>query len=348
MGACVVAPEIETRQAETNAYAQKAAQLNATLRAKELPTGETLVPMNYISGEHPIKYPAWFNQQQLSAENWVQFLAQLNQISVPIISSAVQQMTDSALPHAYGGGRSLQQRRNERLQTLRPMLTASHSNLVDQMDALFLQWNQNVFKPVGLQCFADYDAWYTLTTLRAKELPTGETLVPMNYMSGEHPTKYPAWFNQQQLSAENWAQFLAQLNAISVSIVSTAVQQRADLALPLTRHHANKFKERDQKLTALLTASHSNLVDRTDALFLQWNQNVFKPVGLQCFADYDAWYTLIENGIYGDSMSNKRVGFLMKAVSAQQAMAVQPVQTVVVVQSQSEGQKQELPLPPGW
>jgi len=218
MGACVVAPEIETRQAETNAYAQKAAQLNATLRAKELPTGETLVPMNYISGEHPIKYPAWFNQQQLSAENWVQFLAQLNQISVPIISSAVQQMTDSALPHAYGGGRSLQQRRNERLQTLRPMLTASHSNLVDQMDALFLQWNQNVFKPVGLQCFADYDAWYTL----------------------------------------------------------------------------------------------------------------------------------IENGIYGDSMSNKRVGFLMKAVSAQQAMAVQPVQTVVVVQSQSEGQKQELPLPPGW
>ena len=77
MGCCMAS--MATNMVE-NAYAQQG-QLAAQLaqQPRQLPTGDTLVPMNYITGQYPSVYPSWFNQQQITVQTWNQLIQSLNQ-----------------------------------------------------------------------------------------------------------------------------------------------------------------------------------------------------------------------------------------------------------------------------
>lgn len=63
-----------------NAYAQQGQIAAQTAQQpRQLATGDTLVPMNYITGEYPTVYPSWFNQQQITVQTWTQLIQALNQ-----------------------------------------------------------------------------------------------------------------------------------------------------------------------------------------------------------------------------------------------------------------------------
>ena len=76
MGCCMAS--MATNMME-NAYAQQA-QIAAqqAQQPRQLATGDTLIPMNYITGQYPSVYPSWFSQQQITAETWNQFIQALN------------------------------------------------------------------------------------------------------------------------------------------------------------------------------------------------------------------------------------------------------------------------------
>ncbi len=74
MGCCMSATNMmEKTYAQQGQIASQMAQ-----SPRQLATGDTFIPMNYITGEYPSVYPSWFNQQQITVQTWNQFIKALN------------------------------------------------------------------------------------------------------------------------------------------------------------------------------------------------------------------------------------------------------------------------------
>eukprot|EP01083_Nonionella_stella_P032077 87792_1 len=70
-----------------------------------------------------------------------------------------------------------------------------------------------------------------------RQLPTGDILIPMNYMSGEFPTTYPMWIEQNGVSKQIYSQFIQELNSTTMPIFIEQRQLQTKMMSNMTLIH---------------------------------------------------------------------------------------------------------------
>ena len=76
MGCCMTSMATNTME---NAHAQQGQIAQSAQQSRQLATGDTLDPMNYITGQYPSVDPSSSNQQQITVLTWNQLIQSLNQ-----------------------------------------------------------------------------------------------------------------------------------------------------------------------------------------------------------------------------------------------------------------------------
>lgn len=156
-------------------------------------------------------------------------------------------------------------------------------------------------------------------------LATGETLIPMNYMSGEFPLQYPQSFEQYNIPRQTYTQFINELNGITMPLFVQQQQGQKDFmtaassggGINLGGHNAmsNLMAQVGQVQSQQLQIQHTMQVE-TDKLLFKYNQSLFQQYGLQATTSF-----------LSTAMTNTaQVGIIVKSI--------QPQQVVYVVQQQ--------------
>ena len=170
-------------------------------------------------------------------------------------------------------------------------------------------------------------------------LATGETLIPMNYMSGEFPLKYPQSFEQYNIPQQTYMQFINELNGITMPLYEQQQQGQKDWMQSATsgaiRGQNALMAKVGQVQSQQLQIQHTMQVE-TDKLLFKYNQSLFQQYGLQATSSF-----------LSVAMTNTaQVGIIVKAMAQPQVVYVVQQQPVNVVQAQGqgmEGNNEELP-----
>eukprot|EP01084_Bolivina_argentea_P114937 204514_1 len=165
-----------------------------------------------------------------------------------------------------------------------------------------------------------------------RQTATGDTFVPMNYINGQYPQTYPAWFNQQQITVQTWTNFITQLNAVTMPL---AAQQRQNTLNQVNQVanptlNVNKAMNRQAQFQSQQMQIQQTFITATDQVLLQYNQQLFQPMGMQATSSYPITQQHNVNHYGGiGGAAAQQIGVIIKRIQVQQ----QP-QVVYVVQQQ--------------
>ncbi len=203
-----------------------------------------------------------------------------------------------------------------------------------------------------------------------RQLATGDTLIPMNYITGQYPSVYPSWFNQQQITVQTWNQFIQALNAglicflfqylqiknynhmhyfyntmLIFSVTMPAATQAKQNSLNMVNQamkptmNVNTAMNRNMQYQSQQMQIQQNLITETDKLLLAYNQQLFQPLGLQATSSYSSYAMMQQQGYNAYGAMAPQIGIIIKRIQQQVVYVVQQQQqqqqpAVQVVQQQ--------------
>eukprot|EP00486_Rosalina_sp_Unknown_P009152 CAMPEP_0201577904 /NCGR_PEP_ID=MMETSP0190_2-20130828/24477_1 /ASSEMBLY_ACC=CAM_ASM_000263 /TAXON_ID=37353 /ORGANISM="Rosalina sp." /LENGTH=228 /DNA_ID=CAMNT_0048010441 /DNA_START=70 /DNA_END=756 /DNA_ORIENTATION=- len=183
-----------------------------------------------------------------------------------------------------------------------------------------------------------------------RQLATGDTLVPMNYITGEYPSVYPSWFNQQQITTQTWTQLIQALNQVTMPALAQSKANSLNMVNDAMKPtlNVNTAMNRNMQYQATQMQIQQQLIEATDRILLSYNQQLFQPMGLQATSSYSAYATMHAQGGYAYGGMAPQIGIMIKKTQQPQVVYVvqqgqqapvqqQPVQ-VVQVQAQPQAQ----------
>ena len=163
-------------------------------------------------------------------------------------------------------------------------------------------------------------------------LPTGETLLPMNYISGEFPLKYPQSFEQYNIPQQTYRQFIHELNGITMSLHEQQRQGQKNFMDTASRgnggkNHQNALMAAVGQVQQQQLQIHHTMQVETDKLLFKYNQNLFQQYGLQATSSF-----------LSIAMTNTaQVGIIFKAIPQPQVVYVVQQQPDVIVEQKNDG-----------
>eukprot|EP01083_Nonionella_stella_P020074 55674_1 len=116
-----------------------------------LPNDTTFIPVNYITGEYPPKYPKWL-KQSLPSSQYDAIISKLNQLNqTSLIWNEKRLLQYAKVPRSKA----------------RMLMQTDKTHFNDQLDILLLDINNTILNPLGLTASS------TLRTLHVKPSEMG-------------------------------------------------------------------------------------------------------------------------------------------------------------------------------
>eukprot|EP00483_Globobulimina_turgida_P006726 UN06737 len=157
-----------------------------------------------------------------------------------------------------------------------------------------------------------------------RQMATGDTLIPMNYITGQYPSTYPGWFNQQQITPQTWTNFINQLNSVTMPLAAQSKQstlKHVDKAMQPTLN-VNTAMNRNLQYQSQQMATQQQLITTTDQILLQYNQQLFEKNGLQATSSYAQYMTMYNQAhSYGAGLP-QQLGVIIKRIQQPQIVYV--------------------------